>query len=280
MPPGAVEASEPLFSDADGQRIITVPLAFDADARDFGRQLTISKSQVRLVGKAYGTNPPEVIYPTYWVQDTPIGEELTGGDAIPGFYRFDDASNYITSVPGRESTKVKVLFLVPDTFEPLYIQIKGLRISLSGGRDRELELVLAGAQALGAGEEWNEDPGGDISDEITVGNKLRFLRSISKNKMPGTISETNGYLTEGYMKVRGGRASRISRALQLKGVLRTEGTNIVQVDISRQSKANMFGQVRRLARTGDRIRLYDTEGKFLRPHRLLLHGPGRHRDQA
>ncbi|MCH2134379.1 MAG: hypothetical protein MK116_11570 [Phycisphaerales bacterium] len=261
--PDAAVASTPMVSEFDGRRYITVPVEFDATARDFGRQLTVAKGQARLVGKSYGTKTPEIIYPSYWVQDTAVGGQM---DAIfPGFYRFDDMSNYVTSVPGREQTKAKFIFEVPEDFEPNFIQLKGLRLALDEPRDRDFLVVLSDAQPLGRQAEFDLDPGGDISSAVKVGANLKFLRSVSKNKMPSSMSEEGGYLTEGYMTVRLGNAGRVGRGLQIRGISQTEGTTIIQVDVSRYSPANLFSEVRKLSRPGDRLQLTDTDGNTYAP---------------
>ncbi|MDG2424608.1 MAG: CvpA family protein [Phycisphaerales bacterium] len=265
LPPGSAKASQPIRSEYNGSTWLTIPLVFKSEARDFGQQLAISKSQIRLIGKAYGNDAPEVIYPTYWLQESQV--ETEGDEKVEelGFYKFDDASKYITSVPGRAQAEAKVIFQTPDDFEPLFVQIKGLRMDLSQPTDREFMLVVAGSKALGAGADFEDEPGGEITDEITIGGNLRFLRSISKNKMPSSMKEADNYLTNGYMKVQRGRAGRISRALQIKGIHRTEGANIVQVKIGRHSTANLFNRVRQMIGPNDRIQLVDDKGRGYMP---------------
>ena len=269
VPKGA-EVGTPLEAEYDGKRYITVPVKFDASSRDFGRQLTLSKSQIRLVGRTRGLSPAPIAYPSYWVQDTGSGDT---NDIFPGFYRFDDASNYVTSVPGREKTNTKLIFEVDDNFRPLFIQLKGTRLKLAEPTEQAFLTTLAGAMPLGAGQEFEEEPGGDITAAVKIGGKLRFLRSLSKNKMPSSMGHSDGYLTEGYMKIRGGgKASRINRGLQIKGVAQTEGTTIVQVDISRNSPANLFNIVRKQAKQGDRISLTDTDGNSYAPMGMYYRG--------
>ena len=265
LPPGSAKASQPISSEYNGSTWLTIPLVFKSEARDFGQQLAISKSQIRLIGKAYGNDAPEVIYPTYWLQESQVDTE--GDEKVEelGFYKFDDASKYITSVPGRAQAEAKVIFKTPDDFEPLFVQIKGLRMDLSQPTEREFMLVVAGSKALGAGADFEDEPGGEITDEITIGGNLRFLRSISKNKMPSSMKEADNYLTNGYMKVQRGRAGRISRALQIKGIHRTEGANIVQVKVGRHSTANLFNRVRQMIGPNDRIQLVDDKGRGYMP---------------
>ena len=274
MPPGSATARQPLRSQVDGNTWLTIPMEFTSEARDFGQQLALSKSQIRLVGKAYGNEAPDVIYPTYWIQDTAV--DASGDIKVEksGFYKFDDVSKYVTSVPGRADSKAQIVFKVPDDFEPLFIQVKGLRLDLAKPTERALHLVVGDAQALGAGGDFDEEPGGDITDEIDIGSNLRFLRSISKNKMPSSMQETDNYLTNGYMKVQSGRMGRISRALQIKGIHRTEGANIVKIRVGRQSTANLFNRVRQMIRSGDRIVIRDSEGRSYMPIGFYYKTPG------
>ena len=113
-----------------------------------------------------GTAAPEVSFPTYWIQDSEIVKDskLTA----MGLYRFDDASNYITSVPGQSTASAKIIFEVSDDFTPLFIQIKGMRIDLRESTDRDLRQIIASAKALGAGEEFDDDPGGDITNTLAT----------------------------------------------------------------------------------------------------------------
>ncbi|MEE2907342.1 MAG: CvpA family protein [Planctomycetota bacterium] len=274
MPPGSATALQPIRSEFDDSTWITIPMEFKSEARDFGQQLAISSSQVRLVGKAYNNESPDVIYPSYWIQDTAIDTDGEEKEEDIGFYKFDDASKYITSVPGRPDCQAQIIFKVPNDFEPLFVQVKGLRLELSEPTDRDLLLVLAGSKALGAGGDFEEEPGGDITTEVEIGNNLRFLRSISKNKMPSSMRETDNYLTDGYMKVQSGRMGRISRALQIKGIHRTEGANIVKIRVGRQSTANLFNRVRQMINPGDRIALLDTEGRTYMPIGFYYKSPG------
>ncbi|MAT81449.1 MAG: hypothetical protein CMJ29_07375 [Phycisphaerae bacterium] len=265
LPPGAAKVKQPLSSTFANKSWITIPMEFNSEARDFGQQLAISKSQIRLVGKAYGNDRPEVVYPSYWVQESAVDTDTDEKVEELGFYKFDDASKYITSVPGRSEAEAKVIFQVEDDFEPMFVQVKGQRFDLNESTERDFLTITAGAQALGAGADFEDEPGGDITEEITVGGNLRFLRSISKNKMPSSMQESDNYLTNGYMKVKGGRAGQISRALQIKGIHRTEGANIVQVRIGRQSTANLFNRVRQMINTGDQIKIVDDKDRSYLP---------------
>ena len=281
VPPGSVSVSAPMISTIDeddegnAQRLVTIPVTFDADARDFGRQLVLSKSQARLIGRASGSKAAPIVYPTYWLQD--IGQQAKSGPDLgeDRMYKFDDGSKYVTGVPGREQTKATLVFTVDEDFEPMFIQLKGLRIKLDTSRETEFASIVRNAKADPKGStEFNEDPGGDISSTVDLGRNIRLLRTISKNKMPGTMLEQDGYLTEGYMNMRkGSKASRISRALQLKGIAQTDGTTIVQIDVSRESPANLFGKVRRMIQAGDRIQLTDMNDNTYAPIGYYLETP-------
>ena len=281
VPPGSVSIGAPMISTIDeddegnAQRLVTIPVTFDADARDFGRQLVLSKSQARLIGRASGSKSAPIVYPTYWLQD--IGQQAKSGPDLgeDRMYKFDDGSKYVTGVPGREQTKATLVFTVDEDFEPMFIQLKGLRIKLDTSRETEFASIVRNAKADPKGStEFNEDPGGDISGTVDLGRNIRLLRTISKNKMPGTMLEQDGYLTEGYMNMRkGSKASRISRALQLKGIAQTDGTTIVQIDVSRESPANLFGKVRRMIQAGDRIQLTDMNDNTYAPIGYYLETP-------
>ena len=141
LPDGSASAKQPSKSEFMGKHWVTVPMEFTSEARDFGQQLVLSKSQVRLVGKMRGSATPEIAYPTYWIQDSTIDKETK--QTATGLYRFDDSSNYITSVPGQSTASAKLIFEVSDDFTPLFIQLKGLRVDLRDPVDRDLRQIIA-----------------------------------------------------------------------------------------------------------------------------------------
>ena len=99
-----------------------VKVRFGRGARDFGEQLTISSSQVRLVSAASGLEKPLVEHPRRWRQATKDDGDQT--------FEFSDISHYITTVPGRETADILIEFPWRDGFVPRFIQIKGTRFDL------------------------------------------------------------------------------------------------------------------------------------------------------
>ena len=98
-----------------------VTMNFEALSRDFGQQLTLSRSQIRLITKPSGGDVL-VIHPDAWTQETQ-------NDGRKRF-RFDDITHYITSVPGREAATATIEFPVPVGREARFIQVRGTRYAL------------------------------------------------------------------------------------------------------------------------------------------------------
>ncbi len=115
MVPSAAKVTGLLYN-AGGDRA-AVDMQFDGAALDFGEQLTIANSQIRLIGAARGWAAAPVVHPDMWAQDGTL-------------YRFDNIAHYVTSVPGRENAAATILFKIPANFVPKYIQVKNNRYRL------------------------------------------------------------------------------------------------------------------------------------------------------
>ena len=106
-----------LYDPSSGKYLVSV--RFEAGARDFGEQLTLSSAQVRLIGSASGSSEPKVIHPDQWTQ-------------YDGPHRFDDLSHYVTSQPGQ--SQANVVFEFParelNNIAPKFIQIRNTRYEL------------------------------------------------------------------------------------------------------------------------------------------------------
>ena len=242
-----------------------VRVRFAAEARDFGTQLTLSSAQVRLVSKAGDQSRPYVAHPQAWSQPT-----KNGSTAV---YRFEDISNYATTVPGQETAIMEFDFRFPGTLVPLFIQIKGTRFDLPQfevvtGAQYEQQLGSAGTTRSVSSAPPPVFTGGG---QLTTGSDIQVTYSIqpisaSKNQLPGTIHVNNeNFITDGSGEFKPG-GTRPARKLRLKGIVESEGTKIVQLTVRRGGAADIFNPALR-QQAGDNATpmLVDSLGRTYRP---------------
>lgn len=214
--------------------LVVIQVAFNSKANDYGGQLILGSSQVRLIGKASGKDNPDIYYPFAWKQ-----EVKDYGEAL---FKFDDISHYATSVPGRRESGIKFAFDTKDTsFTPRFIQIRGTRFVVPQG---STTLISPQAANQYRGHKLTDeeiladrDPlGKDIQHLLDVTSKIRRLR-ISTNGIPGTIEyDDENYFVEGTLTTKWSQTG-VSQSLTIKGIRADIGTAIVQLDISPGSNA-------------------------------------------
>jgi hypothetical protein len=253
MPPDSATVREYYWA-AGGPAAVRV--TFGPAALDFGEQLTVANSQVRLISNARGRAKADVAYPDKWMQ----------GGLV---FLFDNFTHYATSTPGQEEADLTFIFSsLPASFEPRYVQIKGNRYRLPQPQVPPANLLEGG---LPAGRRTVSAPpvaagAAAITEEcIKVSNDIRPIRA-SINTMPGTMTVEDLHLVEGAASFTGGRGSLIARNLQIKGIKEPEGTRIVKVDVSRDCPSNLFAEwVHEQAGPGSQIRMVDSAGNSYSP---------------
>jgi hypothetical protein len=224
LAPDAAKVTK-VAASSDGMVIIQV--SFNSDARDFGGQVILASSQVRLVGTPDGTDDPDIYYPVAWKQ-----ELKEGGEAL---FKFDDVSHYATGIPGRSEAGIKFAFDTRDaSFKPNFIQIRGTRLELPSEEPSPLSSVevelYRGRQLTDDEIHEARDPlGKDIQHLVDPTSKIRKLR-ISTNNIPGTIEFSEDlYFIEGTLTT---QWSKGSSGKKIKGIQANSGTSIVQLNVS------------------------------------------------
>ena len=218
-----------------------VQVRFSRGARDFGNQLTLSASQVRLIAESHGTDRPTVAFPTRWRQEIP-----DGGSKI---FRFDDISHYATTVPGRETADLLFEFQWREGLLPRFIQIKNARLDLKNiVRMPSCERVMAGAATAAAmttadfaGARRLPTGLDPRSGGISLSSSLAPV-STSSNMKPGSIKARDKRLTEG-VAVFSRERTHIGRTLRIEHFYEPPGTRIVQVDVTRGRPGSIFGRI-------------------------------------
>ena len=241
--------------------LIVVQVSFNSKAKDYGGQMSLASSQVRLIGDATGTKKPKIHYPFSWKQEVADGTERV--------FIYDDVSHYATSVPGRQQSGIKFAFDTKDTnFKPKFIQIRGTRLVLPNLDPTVIPYTVAkeyrGRQLTDEEIIEARDPlGKDIQHLVDPTSKIRRLR-ISTNGIPGTIEyDEELYFIQGSLTTKWTQRG-ISAALAIKGVRADEGTGIVQVDVS-PGKAASFSDLIPMLSENDLIELIDTNGRKYSP---------------
>ncbi len=231
-------------------------------ARDFGVQLSITANQIRLITWPTESGPPKNVFPTRWRQPMKDGGDVT--------FQFDGYTNYITSVPGRETGDVLIEF---DTTQaagarPRFIQIKGTRYDLPRPEDvtcSEIDDILGGASVASGGESGGgasvDTSGTRIDSAIQLSNGINPILA-NKNSMPAGIKERELYLYDGDgLFPKGPSSGLISKSLRILGIEEPDGTKILQVNVSRgSSPADIFGAIQAKAGDDTRPALVDSDG--------------------
>jgi hypothetical protein len=258
LSPDAASVSSVSRSD-DG--LVVIQVSLKSKAKDYGGQLILASSQVRLIGDASGTKKPKIHYPTSWKQEVADGTERV--------FIYDDCSHYATSVPGRQDTGIKFAFDTRDlSFTPKFIQIRGTRFELPTMSQELLPNAVAkeyrGIQLTEDEIIEARDPlGKNIQHLVDSTSKIRRLR-ISTNGIPTTIEyDEELYLLEGTLTTKWTQKG-VSAALSIKGLRADEGTGIVQVDVTPGKDAS-FSDLIPILSEDDPIEIIDANGRKYSP---------------
>lgn len=255
--PDAAQVRQVLVDEQTNRHLVTVE--FSAMARDWGEQMTLARSQVRLICdvSSNSTSRPEVIFADAFQQETSAHDW--------GRYLWDDPSHYAHSVPGRDSARIVFEFPVPQGERGRYIQIRGTRFSLPSPQ-------LASGVDLSTAAPSDDAPGPSldqygtqnrIDGQIQVTNSIRpIIASI--NRLPGSLRHVDRELSEGRGRF-GRSADRPAPGLRVDGVAEPPGTKAVQVDVSRGTPADIFGGIRAQSPPNAQISLVDDRGNTYPP---------------
>ncbi|MHC4218742.1 MAG: hypothetical protein ACYSU7_09840 [Planctomycetota bacterium] len=231
-----------------------VKVRFGRGSRDFGEQLTLSSSQVRLISAPQGRSKPLVRHAARWRQEVKDEGEKT--------FAFDDISHYITTIPARETADVLIEFEWAEGFVPGFIQIKGTRFALLGLQsldDAACDGILQGATPTASAAPDLSGAGRLASTDIRLANDIRPV-TTSTNLLPGSMKHSERLLTEGTGTFPPGGQMNVARNLRILGIFEPPGTRVVQINVDRTSSANIYGSVRKQVSDSDVPVLIDRSG--------------------
>jgi hypothetical protein len=273
---------------------VGVMVKFGTKARDFGEQLSLSASQVRLIGVSRGREQAPVVHPIRWVQNVKDKANPLPFDE----FTFDSVTNYATGIPGQNDSSILFEFNVPSGFQPKLIQIRNVKYTLPaadeppvtgyvgafvlasiGELDPEQQADIAARVGTMDGEAIAEyfasakasnKPfdtfGGSIDGAIKVENRSSPVRT-SKNTMPAGMDTVGQEFSGGTARFpRNSNQGRISKMLIVDSFFEPEGTRMVMVDVSRDSPANIFiDRLYQAAGDRDQVHLIDADGSSYFP---------------
>jgi len=258
--------------DPDDPTRLFVEVTFNSTGFDFGRQLTLTAAQVRLIeAPTSRTEKAIAIHPVAWYQE----HDERAQRGFNNYHEFDSISNLLSSEPGKSQLSAVFEFDAPTDFvvdnarRPAMIQVKGVRYTLPAIQPASGALIRQ-MQPLNQREIFVA--GGNIDPLVNVTNAIRGLNA-SRNLLPAGIRVDDEYfITGGRGVFPPNRNQIISRELRIRGIAELEGEAVVQVEMTRGTDADVFalvdqGEVKiddRLVLTDDRGNTYTPIGYYLR----------------
>jgi hypothetical protein len=245
------------FCATDSRYAVTVN--FEAGSRDFGEMLTLSSAQIRLIADARGTAEARYAFPDSWTQ-------------YDGWHKFDSVTHFVTSEPGQQEAKVVLEFNARDLngATPRFIQIRGTRYKLPMIQQNCDFIAQRGdTRAVAPRSSVTLDNSApSIQAALEVTNSIRPITASTNNKPSGIevtkVGEKN-YISGGDGDFLRSGGERPARNLTIQGIMEPSGTKIVQVDISRESTANIFESVMQRAGEHGQLLLVDEKGRTYLP---------------
>ena len=259
QPPGSVTVDRPVawYPDEEGGYYLTIPLDFKRTGLDFERVLMLSSSQARLVGDL-ADGSTATYHPVAWRQ-------AIDKDDTSGFYRFDAPSRYASNVNGIDKANIKLVFALPESFQPRFIQVRNLRLMLEEADQTEgMEEYFTRTGATGAG--INDGWGGVITELVDL--RGRFHRTIRPtiDDFSGSFDIDRGakkLAKASFAKVKKSRKSGRG-ATAVNGYLAPEDAVVVRINVSPGSGASIMAVARELGGDGA-LALLDDQNKTYEP---------------
>lgn len=264
---GAVTSDKSFRATDDSTGAYAVEFTVDSGAFDGGEQFILSAAQARLIS---GGKRPEVVFPVQFNQPTEGG--------MRGTYKFDDMSNYATSVPGEQDARIVLVFpgFADASAAPRFLQIKGLRFALPASADGDVASILGTTEETDTAPQDITSPEGgfvnDVSNLIAVRNSIMPAQLNTNILAPMTHATTTAgahLITGGTGVYRKGAQMSVSRSQRIRGFFSTIGTEIVLVDASRlEDGIDIYGEgspAFKALGTDLPLELVDSRGKGYKP---------------
>ena len=260
LQPSAARVTNIYFCPEDG--VYAVQMQFEAKARDFATQLTLSRSQLRLIGADAQSSEPMYVFPDSWTQPT-------------GYFRWDDVSHYATSESGQQSTEMTFFFPAGAMSQNAhFVQVRNTRYRIERIQQVPPSTIrnLRGPGAIVAdvaAAVSTAQSGGDISSLVRLSNNPRPIRA-SRNMGLGTLQlDSSGkFFVRGEHKFPA-QGDRPNRQLAIDGLFEPPGTRVIQVDVARGAATDLYSGVAERAGENPELMLVDDQGRTYWPMGFL-----------
>jgi len=285
MPPGSVKMGSSDRADAIDKNgnvltgdFLLVTLTIDSHGKDFRGGLRLSSSQLRVIGFLNGKTV--TYHPTGWGQ---LAEQDEGIGYV--FRAFDADDKYATSPSGRGDTNLRLLFAVPDDFDPRFLQIRGSRFPLRVSPEKKKLARLL--EVLGAEDVVEDDIhfGGDITRLVQTYNQgarfsQRFKPSTQDIKqIGGEILQDERRLVSINANIKPNRGDNPRGELAMRGYYTEPGAALVRIQCHPNTPGDLFTAARkfRLSSSAE-IQLLDVNNEqwypigyeLIQPNRITL----------
>ena len=188
-----------------------------------------------------------------------------------GYFLFDDRANYVTSKTGQESLDTVFEFQVPAEFTPKYLQIRNIRYDVPRleevAEDRFKSLLGDRRVASEDDGDLGLAMGGPIDDVLLLTTRAGSIRSSTNQPMGNLQLIDDKFASGSYTFASGG--PRPSRKLAIEGLFEPSGVRIVQLDVSRDSPASIFGPIQKEVSDRSQIVLVDNRNQTYSPYGYL-----------
>jgi hypothetical protein len=149
---------------------------------------------------------------------------------------------------------------------PRFIQIRGTRFSLpsaqatcdfAGNRSESTTLAVVTTTTIDPSQP-------SIQQALEISNSIRPIMASVNAKPSGIQLTADRYISggEGEFNL---SADRASNKLMIQGIQEPSGTRVIQVNVSRESPANIFGPVMQAAAPNATLMLVDDQGRTYMP---------------
>ena len=244
-----------------------VPFSVASSAFDNGSQFTLSNAQVRLVPPDSGSQG--TAFPMLFMQQDDDGRVQT--------YAFDDANNFVSNQPGKQSLDFSLIFPATDIGAPVdgnyYVQIKGTRL--------ELPPIKSSSEGIAALTQYGQSasdrqlPTGEGRplgpDELTINSNIPIR--ISYNAQGGLRLDKNNLITGGSGEFpNSGPKQQISKANRITSFYEPPGTLMAQL-ICGRGVAIDTDKLRQEGYGNQPLLLVDSTGNTYLPYGYMRKGP-------
>ena len=187
MPPDAVKVGAALRGSDSRGEFLLVTLNIARAGFDFRGGLLLSSGQLRVIG--FENGDVTTYHPAGW------GQPAAGAGSGILFRVFDADDKYATSPPGQDAADIRLLFAIPENFDPRYVQIRGTRFPLTVSPNKKSLATLL--NSVGGGEMVDDKVqfGGDITALVQTGNQgARFSSKFKPSTQ--TIKRIGGEILQ------------------------------------------------------------------------------------